>query len=471
MNLKKTLIFAAFFLALLGYILYVDNPTEKKVEEAKILFSVHKKEDLSSINVKNSKSEFLLINKDGAWKINQAGFNAIDTGSVTSLETALLGFKPDNTISEDEVEKDLGIYGLAKPELKVLVNFKGKETEIQFGKKNEFTNKRYARTADSGKLYLVGEDLYLAANKSSDEIRDKTPLEFNDNQLKSIRVTSGKKSFEFVSDTNGKWTATKPLAVTLSASSIAELTKNIRNLKAVKFYDPKDENSEITLKSYGLDSPVGTIDLIFKDELKILPIKVTLGNKKKEDKEFFFSVSEIKSVFALEANPGPLLLRDFDNFREKNLFAFSSDDVMEARFENISKETPSLMLTKTQSPEGAKWSVDGKEADAVFAEGLIKDLAGLRVESFPSKNLDFGFTTPVLKVVVKLGSDPEKLRTLVVGKKWQEGKVTKGYFAGVGDLIEPFVISEATLKRITPKKESLIQVSKVSDQEPLDSKQ
>ncbi len=466
MNLKKTLTFAVILLGIFGYIWYIELPSEKATEEAKLLITGVEKEEIQQVVITRGSESFKLIN-DSRWKIDQPGYSDVDPGAINSLIAAILDFKVDSTIPTEDIEEDLTLYGLKDPLAQISFSTKGEETTLSFGKKNDYTAKRYAKSDKDNKIFLVTDELFEAIQKSKDDFRDKTPIEYADTSVAAYRLKSSKRDYEFVSDEKGNWQATKPLQVTLSPASISELARNVRNLTAQKFYDPSaDKNAEkgaekgaekaLDLKTYGLDKPLGTVEVVFKDS-SVTPLTVSFSQKKIGNEENFVSVSGIPSVFSLATNPLPQIYKDLDLYREKNLFSFSTDDVNEILFENVSKEIPTLKLEKILAKgDRPEWHVDGQMGDITFIHTLINDLSGLRAESFPAESVDFGFAEPTLKVTLKLGSDSVNSKLLVVGKKVVSGKETKGYYAGVGELNEPFLISEATLTQITPKKEALI---------------
>ncbi len=459
MSLKKTLFVGVLFLSLLGFIFYVEEPGEKAKEDAKLLLPGVTQENFEKLSITNTIGDIQLTKNGTNWTVNQKGFNATDAGSVNSVISGLTSFRIENSIPADEVEKDLKIYGLDKPTVTVTFSESGKEQSIQFGKKNEFTSKRYAKLKDSGSIFFVTEELFNAASKAPADFRDKTPLDFADSDVANLKIKSSKRDYEFKYE-NGTWSSVKPLPVTISKVAMSELFMALRNLSVQKYFDPSEKSSPAD-KDFGLEKPSGKVELTFVADSKKEPITLSFASKKRSDGENFLRVSNLESIFALTADPLPQIFKDFDAFREHNLVSFSTDEVSTVNFEL--KDKPALKLEKISDNKGTTWKVDGTEGDNAFCQNLVTELANTKAESFPTESLDYGFDKPTLKVTISLKNDGAKEKVLVVGKKFTEGKETKGYFAGVDSLTEPFIISEATLNRITPKKEALLPVKKTED--------
>lgn len=459
MSLKKTLIVGVLFLSLLGFIFYVEEPGEKAKEDAKLLLPGVSQENFEKLSISNPIGELQLTKNDSVWTVNQKGYNATDTGSVNSVLTSLTSFRIENSIPAEEVEKELKIYGLDKPTVSVTFTELGKEQTIFFGKKNDFTGKRYAKLKDNGSIFFVTEELFNAASKAPADFRDKNPIDFVDSEVTAVKIKSSKRDYEFKLE-NGNWTSIKPLPVTISKVAMGELLLALRNLSTQKFFDPTEKTLPAD-KDFGLDKPSGTVVVEFTSDTKREPLTLSFAAKKRSDGENFLKVSSIESIFALTADPLPQIFKDFDSFRERNLFTFSTDSVSTASFESSDK--PALKLEKLTDDKSTKWKVDGEEGDPTFCQNLLNEISSTRAESFISDSRDFGFDQPTLKVTITMKGEGTKERVLVIGKKFIEGKETKGYFAGVDSLTEPFVISEATLNRITPKKEALLPVKKTED--------
>lgn len=458
MSLKKTLIVGVLFLTLLGFIFYVEEPKEKAIRESELLYPGLKDTSIASISITNSTGSVSLTRDGDSWSTADLGYNAADRASAEGIVAALKSFEIKNEIPANEVEADLKIYGLDRPEVVVNVTTDGKARSIRFGKKNEFTGRRYAQIEGSSSLYFVMEDLFTVANKPALDFKDKTPIDFENLEVSSIKIKSSKRDYEFAPK-DGRWRAIKPIDASLSNQAVGSVLLDIKNIAATSFYNPTEKGNPKE-SAFGLEKPIGTVELSFKDPKKS-PIILSFGVKSGDSKQDYLKISSFESIFGIPADSIDKIFKDFDSFREKTPIAFSEDAVTSIDF--VKADGAAVKLEQIKDPNGAYWKVNGERAENAFAVGLVKDLAGLQADSYVTESRNFGFDKPALKVKVNLAFGEPKERVLVVGDKYLEGKALKGYFAASGDMKEPYVINEHTFKRITPVLEVLLPIKQKDD--------
>ena len=95
-------------------------------------------------------------------------------------------------------------------------------------------------------------------------------------------------------------------------------------------------------------------------------------------------------MFKVNSTLGQALAKSLDDFRDKKLFDFDSEDANKIEIHDGSK---AYYLTKG----GDDWfSGDGKKLDDSSAESVIDDVHDLSASKFP----DSGFTSPVMEIIV-----------------------------------------------------------------------
>jgi hypothetical protein len=458
MSLKKTLAIGVILLTLLGFIFFVEKPKEKAMQDAELLYPGLQDQNVEGISIDNFTGKVALTRDGDSWKTGDLGYSSADKASVEGVISALKSFEIKNEIPADEVESDLKIYGLDKPAVSISATIVGQISLIRFGKKNEFTGRRYAQIEGKKSLFFVMEDLFNAANKSVADFKDKTPIDFENLEVATLKIKSSKRNYEFA-PTAGQWRAIKPMDVVLSNQAVSSVLLDIKNISAGNFYNPTEQGNPKE-SSFGLEKPVGTVEISFKNPEKE-PLVLSFGIKSGDDKQDYLKVSSFGSIFGVPSDTIDKIFKDFDSFREKNPISFSEDAVTSISF--IKGDGSEVKIEQIKDSSGAFWKVNGEKAENAFASTLVKDLADLRVESYVSESRRFGFEKPTIKVQVNLAFGEPKERALVVGDKYFEGKALKGYFAASGDMKEPFVISEHTLKRITPNLEALLPIKQKND--------
>lgn len=490
MNPKKTFILGLILLGALLYIWLVEIPKDEAKASRDVVFNGVAKDQIESIQISKNGSIFTLKNA-GSQESNTAkpekkdqpnididlgdnldatswemegikGFD-FETATFNTLLTSLTAFKSGTALYSKDLEADLSSYGLKEPELSVKVNTKKGTYEISFGKLNELLRQRYARITgfvapadESGEkpsdVFLVSQELYNAANKNKLDFRSKTPLNFNDAQLKSFSIKGKAQNIKFELGEDFSWRIVEPGKFRASSELVSETLRELKNTKAEEFFD----GESINLADYHLDAPEMTVNLEYKDEKKApLEAKISKLSKtnSKTDKQnpqekYYLVITGKPSVFRISTNPAPKILKSVDDYRDRQFFKFSLDQVNKVTFTQA--DNKNQIIAKS----GDEWLVNDKAGDAVFVNQLLRELSDLKAESFVTQSLDFGFDKPKLKVTLDLGSDTtnKTQKTLFIGNTNKD----KNYFASFDDLNETYLISETSLTKITPKEEVLL---------------
>lgn len=458
MNLQKTAIFAALLFALFLYIRHVEMPREQTEAKKDLLVKEVSRTEIREISVKTKKDSYTLKNSDPkkvstpsvdefdaegnplkedkeikSWSLSDPANAVLDAARVNAILAAIVQLKADATIPENEVEKDLGIYGLVTPEAEVEVWYGEGKKKILLGKTNEYVGKRYVKIEGSPELYLVSSGLFEAVDKKKSELRDKTPIEFFDGELETITVNG--KDGNVVLHKKGveDWEITAPLQSEAGALAVNTLIRNVRNLRAEDFVDnPSD------LSKYGLTTP--TISVTVKTKDKEVPIK--LGKSKEKS---WFQLGDEKTIYQAAGDPISGIVATVDNYRERKVFKFDYDTVKEVSYEADGKR-----VVAARDDKG--WKTNGNDGDGVFIIQYLKDLSEVEALSFGDSQT-IPDTTKFLKkirVVYKEG-DTEKSKTLFVLSKSKAG-----YLAFVEGTKGTFEITEETAKKITTREESLV---------------
>ncbi len=469
MNLWKTLILAAIVVCVGFYIARIELPKDEVKQKAELLFPDLKVSAVRALSLKNVDGEvkFLqeasvdsaekpaedtleIVDVDiGKWKLDGLPQAPLDKAALNSLVSALTSLKREYEIPAADTEKDLSVYGLKEPALTVTFNDSSKNVSVLVGKESEMLKKHYMKLADSEQVFMGASSFFQSANKKRDDFRDKTPLDFFDSQLAKLQFKNDKvdTTIEATSDLN--WRVISPVVYTASNTAVTDTLRNLRNLQVTEYIDqPK------ALKDYGLEKALVSATLTFNEASKKAPTKVKLGKNEKGD-GFYLSIDGIPTVFKLSTDPMAVFNKQLDDFREKQFFKFQFDEVVSAEY--LPKAGEKVLLTR----EGDEWKVNGKNADGVFVKVLLEKLAGASADGFPVVERDYGFAVPELtwNVVVKeelSDKKEEKKKTLVVGAL-VDSKGDKRYAAS-GDLSEAVILSQDSIKNITPMVETLLKI-------------
>lgn len=459
MSFRKTLLFGALLLGLLGYIYYVELPKEKsKLEEKKFLgnFSV---ESIENISIRKGDAETIIENTTpktatSTWKLKENPSAILDQGTVSGLVSALVGFELGSPIPKQELESELASYGLTAPRLTLKVKSSEKENTLLWGSTNQYASKDYVQVNED--VFLVPSSIFATFNKSGDDFRDKSPIKFSDGEVSQIVVSSSKEeSFTIEKLSDGGFRILKPYEVPASEDSVSELLRAIKGLRADQFIDDDP-------KKFGFEKPVLTALLTLKDSKP--PISVAVSSVKGEASEkaptqqvFYFRANDSGSVYKLPNNPS-LLLKGVGEYINKKPFTVSTFLVEKVEIQDSGQEP--IILEKKDS----KWLVSGKPGDENFVSGYIEGVSNIEASAYVSKfgpiaeNRDeaYGFGSPKFKISITLLSDGSKPTVFLVGGDAPKSMGEDLVFASKEDKKDPFLISKKFLTSLKPKVDTLM---------------
>lgn len=479
MSLKKTLILALVMLALGLYVFYGEMPREEAQSKEELLLGGISDKDISKLKVSNSQGQFELVSNgldetgNPTWFLENPNGAAVESAPVSAIVNDLVSTKSEGSISKDEQESDLSVYGLKDPEFEFEISRVGESNEsasvqVKLGKLNEFNHKRYASVTGKEDIFLISDDLGRSANKSKFDIRDKTPIEFVDGDVASIEIVGPNSDVKIDTQESTGWRIVKPIVAPAAYSAVAGVLRSLRDLTAVKFYetDGSDDSDfkNAQAQGFGLEKPQIESKVKFKESAKRKDLRIVIGKFTGESSDenkvgatqWSFKIDGSPTVYKIASDPSPQIIKNVINLREKRLFTLATENIESVKVTPL--EGDPVVFEKGDALTGG-WTVNGKAGDNVFVTSYFRDLSELEAVDFPEKEKTFSFEKPLIKIDVKLKTTPHSTRServLVVGSK-----VDDKYVAAVDDLTEPFYIDQARFSKISPKVDTLIKVEDI----------
>ncbi|MGE5361819.1 MAG: DUF4340 domain-containing protein [Bacteroidales bacterium] len=374
---RSTLILAAVFAALFGYIYFVElkKPTTPGGEEAKPkLFSVAA-DKISEITVKSAAGERTELKKGaGGWEIVQPVQATADATEVGNLTTALATTDVQRVV--DENPSDLKQYGLAEP--RVDVAFKttdGKGHQLLIGDKTPTGADLYAKVPGDKKVVLVPAALESTFNRSTFDLRDKTVLKFDRNKVDAVSLASGASGVQ-MAKTGEDWALKEPVAARADYGSVEGLIGRLQTaqMKALVSTDPKD------VKEYGLDKPETKVTVRAGSAQSTLEI-----GKKTAEGTYYARDSSRPAVFTVEGTLVDELKKPADDYRRKDVFEFRPYNA--TRIE-VTRGTETLVFEKVKGPgkdATEKWrqvAPAARDIDPAKMDTFLTKLTNMRVQSW-----------------------------------------------------------------------------------------
>jgi hypothetical protein len=476
MNFKKTLFLAVILGAAILYVYRVEQPKQEAAKKKGMIFADLRASAVDRITIdksasgEDSASHIVLINsqpdipatptavsveqdpfaasespsRESGWKLEAFPSEGVDSMSIAALMTALQGLKLDEPISAEDAGKDLSPFGLSNPLLTISIKQKNGDTKnLRFGVENEYFAKRFLSIEGDPQLYLVAPALYGAADKSLVDFRNKTPIDFLEDDVASFEVTSTKGQLQVTRKSDSEWVIGDSRPLKASPLAARSLLVALKNLRVTEFFDGVSD-----VAPYGLDRAAVTAKITFTPKSQQQPLVLRFAEKTDGAGEVFVRSGDSTTIWkSSQFRTDDVAKSEFD-LREKELFRFDVSKVKRVEFSGNGMSPLSLIK------EGEAWKVNEQAGDGVFVEQVLFNLSDLAATSFPDGGSG-EFSNPELQVAVttttELGN--ERTQVLFVGAEKSAGE----FLARVGDSGELFTISSEALKKIRPAREALLQ--------------
>ncbi len=472
MTFKKIVLLACIVGILSLFVFQVEMPRIEQERTGKIFLGGLKPAGLEKVEVKRRGDGFTLVNghviPEGTsqseknsiqnvekspitWTLEGKNQAILDAGSVDGLLNALTDLELGDPIPKDDVEGDWGVYGLTEPEVTVTASWNKKAAIIELGKKSEYLGERYVRIRETGNLYLIPDTLYFASNKSVDEIRDKTPIDVNIDDVNKLVLEVNKKdptgavestSQVILVKTSQVWTLESSQSARVDEAALSEFTRKLRELEVSKFHD----DGVLKTENYDLETP--DVKLSFSGRKE--PVVVGISSAK--DGNTFVDIPSVgKSVYEVSGTKVGDFLVGESQLLDRRVFAFNSINVEKAEF-----DLNGVIVGLQSFGEGEKtWQVDGQAGEPAIIGGFLDNISNLQVEGLADASLQAEFK-PILTIKVH-----EKGRDVIEFEVGDSKTQSDGGFhllkrVGWTGL---YKISEDTYSSLIPKKEAFAKLN------------
>lgn len=415
MKFKGTIWMAAVLIGIVLYYYLVDVPAEKKQREEKeraekiLLFETDQVEEFRIIN----KDQVLhLKRKDpSGWELLEPVKAQADPKTAASFLSKLQSARYSRTVEDSA--KDLAVYGLKEPSLTLHLQLKeqGQKT-LLVGDDHPMNQNLYVKRSDENKVLLATlkrADL----DKSLFDLRDKSLLNFKEEEIAEIKFQIDGKSFQLTRN-NEQWKIDDDAKG--DSDEIKGFLKRVKNFTVKKFID---ENPE-SLTKYGLDAPSKRLTLETAGESK--PMTLLIGSKL-ENEGFYGKVESAKNVVLFGSQLVETLSKKPVDFISKVLFEFQRDKISQIELRTKNEE---ILITRSKQ-DASKWSLEKpveSSADSATVSSLLLDLRDARVVEFVKTSVKtpalFGLGDPQKVLTVHI--EGEKSWALKIGNKSSDEK-------------------------------------------------
>jgi Domain of unknown function (DUF4340) len=428
MSLRKALLMVVILLALGAYLYFVEFPQQEEEASKKKLFTFDK--DAVTEVTLTYPDRVLQLKKgdDGEWRITQPVAVEADTTTVNNLVGAVADAEVTRIL--EDASQDLSLYGLNAPVVKVQVTLEdGKTLPLtSIGKDTPVGYSVYVQKEGEAKLFLTPQAFRLGMTKDVKELRDKTIIAFQSEQVKKVEIQRPENTI-VLAKADGGWNLEKPVSGKADDTQVQTFLSNVQGLRAQDFID----QPELELKDYGLVPPQLKVSLTVGTDGA--QQTVLLGGEKTEEKggtQRYVKRGEKDTLFLV----GDWVYRDLNktvnDFRDKTVARFAPDQV--AKVEVSRQDGAGFTLTRGADK---KWSIDKTQEGTLKEASLsqlvtdLHELRGFEVAADDPQDLEpFGLKQPAVTFAL-YDEKGAKLAAVMAGQK-AEGETKKSFAMAEG---------------------------------------
>ncbi len=423
MRFRSTVVLALILAGLVAYFYFVERERAAKEAETETLLALDA-DQVTGVRLTYGDRELALEKRDGRWRLTAPVDAAADQIVVANLLRAITDAEVKKTI--DDPPADLAPFGLASPFVTITLTATDAEVPpIKVGKNTAVSMATYVQRADRPAVYLTGSGFRTGVDKQPKDLRDKTVVEFNEDEITAIVLREPTETVE-IARQDGTWMIEQPAVQRADPAAVRAMLTTIRNLRATDF--ASDQPSPADLETYGLATPAREIVLRTSADREV---RLRVG--KETDQGLYVQAGDRPTAFVVGKWVAPDLSKGIAELRDKTLLAF---DPATAGSITIARPDGGETVTLTAGENG--WTVGGLHGtvntDAVDAfVGALSRLAGTEVlAEAPSDLATYGLAPPALTITVT-GKDGSTLGTLHAGMHTSNPPATEYTAQRAGD--------------------------------------
>ena len=436
-GLRSTLVLLLVAAGLGAYIYFVERhrPPASEPEPNERVFDFEA-EDVRELQVSLDDGEDTRLRRaDGTWTVVSPVEAKADDTDVSSIATSLASLEIQRVLEEGPV--DLDPFGLTEPVFDVGFKLTDDDASrhLLIGNETPTGADRYAKLANSDRVFLIAGDLASTFNKTTFDLRDKTILDFARENLNGLEMESNNVVIRLAKHETD-WHMSEPWDVRADFSTIEGLIGRLGSgeMSSIEAESPND------LEPYGLSDPNARVMTRTGSSTATLIV-----GKEAPDGSRYAQDGSRELVFTIDAALAGDLERDPSEYRRKDLFSFRPFNAIRLEVE-LAEGTVAFEKTAAATEEAEdtwkRTEPESADADRTEMDDLLAKLSNLRADSFVESRADAGVRDddPVATVRVRYGTGDETTDEHVVF--WRSGEET---FAVHGDEIGAAMIATSSL--------------------------
>jgi hypothetical protein len=369
--------------------------------------------DISGVKIELTNQVYALEKVGDQWQIKQPLNVRANYSTVSSILDELEFAERSRTITSKELKGAAPEgFGLQKPRIRLTLLGKKQPLVLLVGNETPTKDAVYVQTHGSENVLVAPQSVYDRLNRSLDDLRDRTAIDFLPASATRIEIKSADRAIELAKSsaaTNAepRWALTHPLAARADQRKVSELLADLNELRIADFVseDPRD------VHTYQLDEPEREITVWTGESGKTLVLGRTLTN---DASKVYAKLKGMDSIYTVPSATAQKFAVQANDLRDAQVLAFSKDDV---RGIELLHGTDKISLAQTNSA----WTITAPmavAAEQTAVEELLSHLGGLSAVQFAADvatDLDkYGLAAPMATVSLR-GTGTNTIAQLLVG--------------------------------------------------------
>lgn len=404
---KKTIVLFVIFLGLLAYVYFFEIQGEKrkqahKEKEEQILdFDKEKVSGLSFLP-----AGIIVKKEDSHWKISSPVQTESDQATIENILDNFRWLKKGRFVSDNL--NDFKKFGLSPYQAALVIHHEGDNDTLFLGDNNLDNTKVFYRKSGSNNVYLVSTTLQTNATKTLYDLRDKSVLKFEKQEITKILIEKNRQIFSCYKDKAQRWWLEHPIKEMCDEDKIDDILNELNNSKIARFESEQANN----LKKYELHNSwlIATLFDSNKTDQKALYIG------KKNENGYYAKGESKPTIFVVDSSLIVELNVTLFDLRDKTIVSFEQDSITEIllvysgfSFHCVKDSSKRWWMTQPDSDLVKSWKISS----------LLYDIKDIKVAQFldgpPRSSRFYGFDDPAIKLILKKGEGI--LTDLLIGKK------------------------------------------------------
>lgn len=293
---------------------------EKREADEKRIF-LAASDDVQEVTLLRKDQPDLVVTKtgegpDAAWTVKEGAFAAAaDKFAVDPMIGSLVRAEKQGSIED---AADLGNYGLAEPEMVVILSASGQSpVTLDLGADAPGTQDVFVRVKGDEAVYRIRRTVKTSLDKTLFDLREKAVARVEPADIRAVELTAGGETIHLARDAQDQWRFTQPLTSLALKTDVESLIRKASNTRATAFIDNATD-----LEIYGLTQTATRVTYFGKDE----SLRTLLVGRKDELRGGYY----VKHA----ANPSIMVVpedfvadtvgKSIDDLQLKNLFTFQN---------------------------------------------------------------------------------------------------------------------------------------------------